>query len=280
MSSLFSDPPFARGTTLLNKEAIELDVNANPIAGREIVGVVKAFSDVSPSTGLGARYSNRNVYCIAARYVGTTSLNPGNNGADTGKWYVIDRKGGIGTAFSATAGSFDAGQGRIVGVLDEYLTSEVRPNDIVWLVIGGPTQARKTANAYIQDTGVEVSAGVTAAFSSGSRVGYSIGPSGTVTSKGTGTTGDGTATVKVETNFSGVGLLVVGNNIAGTNLPTGATISSVTAIEVSGTTVTATLGIKGNVTTAVSDATTITVTDSLSAYAGTTVRVNVDCNQF
>ena len=33
MSSLFSDPPFSRGATLLNGEAIDLDVNGSPIAG-------------------------------------------------------------------------------------------------------------------------------------------------------------------------------------------------------------------------------------------------------
>jgi hypothetical protein len=283
MSSLFSDPPFARGTTLLNKEAIELDVNLNPVAGREVVGSVKSFSDVYPGTGLASqRYSNRNVYCIAARYIGTTSLNPGNNGADTGKWYVIDRKGGVGTAFSTAAGATDILQGRLVGVLDEYLTSEVRPNDIVWLVIGGPTQAKKAANVNINDVGVEISSGSTVTLGTQvNRVGYAIGPSGTVTSSSTeaSTTGNA-ATVKISTNISSVGLLVVGNDLSGSGVPTGATISSVAALEISGTTVTATLGIKGVVLSAIPTSTTLTITDSLSGYAGTTLRVNVDCNQF
>lgn len=281
MSSLFSDPPFARGTTLLNKETIELDPNGIPVAGREIVGVVKAFADVLPGTGLGARYSNRNVYCIAARYVGTTSLNPGNNGADTGKWFVIDRAGGIGSTFKTTAGANDILQGRIVGVLDEYLTSEVRPNDIVWLVIGGPTQARKAANTHIYDTGVEISGGSTVALSSqANRVGYTIGPSGNVDVSTASGTGDAT-NIGITTTPACIHLLTPGYGLYGNNVPGTATILSVQNLSISGTTVTATVNIKGTIINSIGvAANAVSIIDSLSSFSGTTLRVNVDCNQF
>lgn len=276
MSSLFSDPPFARGTTLLNKEAIELDVNGFPIAGREIAGSVKCFQDVNPGTGPAAvRYSNRNVYCMAVRYVGTSALNAGDSGADKGKWYVIDRSSPLGAQFSTAAAATDIAAGRIVGVLDEYLTNEVRTNDIVWLVVGGPTSAVKSANSILSNVGVEVSSGSTATLSTqANRVGHVADPSGTVTVGTASGTGTG-QTIGVTTTTANLALLAVGNHISGTNVPTGSTITSVT-YSISGTTVTATLGVGGSVATAIATSTVVTVT--AQSYAGTTLRVNVDCN--
>jgi len=162
MSSLFSDPPFPRGTTLLSNEVIDLDPNGNPIAGVEIVGSVKVFPDVVPGTGPAAiRNSNRLVYCMAARYTpvdGVTKLNV--NGVDKGKWYVLDRRGPLST-FSALAAATDVTDGRLVGVLDEYLNSEIRPNDIVWLVVRGPATTQKGNTIVIPGgLGVEISSGL------------------------------------------------------------------------------------------------------------------------
>jgi hypothetical protein len=164
MSSLFSDPPFARGTTLLNNEVIELDPSGNPIAGVEIVGAVKVFPDAVPGTGPAAiRNSNRLVYCMAARYTpvdGVTKLNAGGTGVDKGKWYVLDRRGPLGT-FSTVAAAADITDGRMVGVLDEYLNVEVRPNDIVWLVVKGPATTQKGNTSVIPGgLGVEVASGL------------------------------------------------------------------------------------------------------------------------
>lgn len=164
MSSLFSDPPFARGTTLLNNEVIELDPNGNPIAGVEVAGSVKVFQDVVPGTGPAAiRNSNRLVYCVAARYTpvdGTTRLNVGSTGADKGKWFVFDRRGPLST-FSTLAAATDITDGRVVGVLDEYLNIEVRPNDIVWLVVKGPSTTQKGNTVVIPGgLGVEVASGL------------------------------------------------------------------------------------------------------------------------
>jgi hypothetical protein len=174
MSSLFSDPPFPRGTTLLNNEKIDLDPAGNPIAGVEIVGQVKAFQDVTPGTGPAAiRHSNRLIYCVAARYKGANNL----TAADAGKVFAFDTAAPM-TEFSAVATAANVNtDGRAFGVLDEYLTVDIRPNDIVWLVVKGPATVNKTtgtainAGAAIEVTG---SAGAVTVASTGVKIGQQI----------------------------------------------------------------------------------------------------------
>ena len=153
MSSIFSDPFFRRGSTLLGGEAIELSADNKPVAGGEVVGQVKAFQDVRP-TGDGKRFSNRLVYCVAARYKGSTV-----NDASTvaGTVYVFDDAAPL-TEFTsaATSANFDAD--KAVGVLDEYLTGQLRQNDIVWLVVKGPTAIKKTAATIANGVAVKISA--------------------------------------------------------------------------------------------------------------------------
>ena len=155
MSSIFSDPFFRRGSTLLGGEAIETDSNG-PIAGREVVGQVKAFQDQKP-TGLGERYSNRLVFCVAARYTGAANL----TSADAGSLFVFDTQATSGDLlgkFKDKATATNAKAGVAVGVLDEYLTVDVRPNDIVWLVIKGPTSVKQTASSIAKGKGISPSA--------------------------------------------------------------------------------------------------------------------------
>jgi len=277
MSSLFSDPPFARGTSLLNKEVIEIGADNFPVAGREIAGSVKAFADVNPGTGPAAlRYSNRLVYCIAARYVGTSALNPADNGADKGKFFVIDRANPLGAQFRATAAATDALNGKMVGVLDEYLTTEVRTNDIVWLVIGGPTSAVKAASSTIVNNYVEVSSGVAVTGSTvANRIGFSADPSATVSVVTAGTS-SGT-TVGISTTIGNLALIAVGSVLSGTGVTSGTKVASVSSLSVSGTTVTATLTVDTAFSAAVSVATDSLVLTTQS-YSGTAVRVNIDCN--
>ena len=145
MSSLFSDPQFPRGTTLLNGENIDLDVNGNPIAGTEVIGTIKVFQDVDPVTK--KKLSNRLVYCVAARYVGSsTTFNA--SGADKGKSFLLDSSNPIGT-FQTAAVVADANNYKATAVLDEYLTTTVRPNDIVWLVIKGPVTVNKATGTAL-----------------------------------------------------------------------------------------------------------------------------------
>lgn len=236
MSSLFSDPPFPRGTTLLNGELIELDGSGNPVAGGEIVGQVKAFQDIVPGTGAAAiRKSNRLVYCVAARYTGTSDLNVG--GADKGKWYVVDRRNTLAT-FSTTAAATDHLDGRLVGVLDEYLTVTVRPNDIVWLVVKGPTSAAKGATVVIPGgLGVEISSGSTVAKSTqANMVGQAIDASVPYT----GSASNGSTALTV-TDGTGI---VAGMPVSGTGIASGTYVASVsgTAVTLSANT---TAGISG-----------------------------------
>ena len=194
MSAIFSDPSFRRGSTLLGGEAIETDANG-PIAGREIVGQVKVFQDVVP-TGKGERKSNRLVYCVAARYTGSTV-----NDATT--------KAGLVMKFSASApleeiDGTEAANGDVhdvaVGVVDEYLAGELRTNDIVWVVVKGPTSIKKAAAGAVGDgVAVEISStdGQIQAHATGNVLGQHIGDD-----QGTKTVGAGEGIrVNLHSNF-------------------------------------------------------------------------------
>jgi hypothetical protein len=180
MSAIFSDPPFRRGTTLLGGEVIETDANG-PIAGREIVGSVKAFQDVVP-TGRGDRNSNRLVYCVAARYKGSTVSDASTV---AGEAYLFDTGKPL-TEFTNKASSSNATAGLAWGVLDEYLTGELRTNDIVWLVVEGPTQIKRTAVAISAGVAVQLSAtaGSIAVLSTGIAIGQQIVGAATSASAG------------------------------------------------------------------------------------------------
>lgn len=170
MSAIFSDPQFRRGTTLLGGELIELDGSGNPVAGGEIVGQVKAFQDVNPSTGV--RNSNRLVYCVAARYKGST-VSDGSTIA--GLVYALDAAAPL-TEFTSVATNANVAAGRTYGVVDEYLTGQVRQNDIIWLVVKGPTSIQSSGTAIAAGAAIEVtgSAGQVTTKSSGVAIGCQI----------------------------------------------------------------------------------------------------------
>lgn len=180
MSSIFSDPSFRRGTTLLTGEAIDLDSAGAPIAGGEVVGQVKVFRDVNPYTG--AKYSNRLVYCVAARYKGTTVSDASTV---AGEAYILDSAAPM-TEFTNKATATSATAGLAVGVLDEYLTGELRTNDIVWLVVKGPVSVKRTAAAVNAGVAVQISAtaGSIATLSTGIAIGQQIEGANTSASAG------------------------------------------------------------------------------------------------
>jgi len=162
MSSLYSDPPFSRGGTLLADAAIDLDIDGNPIAGREIVGQVKAFRDINPYSG--QVYSNRLVYCVAARYKpsngNTGNLDQAGVLAARGLGFAFDITAPL-TQFVAAVTAANVTAGLAFGVLDEYLTGTLRNNDIVWLVIKGPCEVAKLTGAAVNSgVAVEISATV------------------------------------------------------------------------------------------------------------------------
>lgn len=189
MSSIFSDPGWSRGRTMLQGEVIELDGAGNPIAGGELVGAIKVFQDVNPTTG--ARNSNRLVYCVAARYTGSSALDASSN---SGRPYVFRTTSAAGNAvpalteFSAVATTTDVNtNGLTIGILDEYLTGTVRVNDIVWLVVKGPTQIKTTAAAVAAGRPVEISGttGQVVQRSTGTPVGSHLGTSASSTTADT-----------------------------------------------------------------------------------------------
>ena len=169
MSSIFSDPWFRRGTTLLSGELIEYQTDGTtPASGGEIVGQIKAFQDVNP-TGTGERYSNRLVYCVAARYIGndTTGANLKRQLVTFASAKPLTDFGVSGQAIEAAAGAggktakadVDT-NARDVGVVDEYLSDAlpVRKNDIVWVVVKGPTTvAKETGSAFVAGSAIKVS---------------------------------------------------------------------------------------------------------------------------
>lgn len=183
MSTIFSDPGWRRGTTLLNNEVIDYDdppTNSIPTAGKELVGQIKVFQDVNPSSGV--RNSNRLVYCVAARYKGS-SVDDASTIA--GSLYVFSDTAPL-SEFSALASASNVALGKPVAVLDEYLTGSLRTNDIVWLVIKGPTSVKQTGTSIAAGAAIQASAtaGSVAVLSSGPLVGQNISGAATPSTAG------------------------------------------------------------------------------------------------
>lgn len=148
MSSIFSDPGWRRGGTLLNSETIEYSdppANLVPSAGTELVGQVKVFQDINPSTG--QRYSNRLVYAVAARYTGSALLDRDSLTDYAGRFVVLDD--GLGTFDAVDGDNAAVVAGKCVGVVDEYLSVDVRKNDIVWVVVKGPVNCRTASGSAL-----------------------------------------------------------------------------------------------------------------------------------
>jgi hypothetical protein len=160
MSSLNADPPFRRGRTLMDGNPVTLDGNSNPIEGVQIVGEVKAFDDVNPTSGV--RNSNRVCYCVAARNTSGSAITP--------KTVVKFKASAL---LSEVDGSGDNTAGLILGVADEYLpTAGVPNNDIFWVVVQGPTVAKFTT-AAIASAGAAVGSSATAgSLAAGSGMGH------------------------------------------------------------------------------------------------------------
>jgi len=188
MSSFHSDPPFNRGTTLLDGEAVEYSVGsassyatAVPFSGAEIVGQIKIFQDIQPVTR--TRLSNELVYCVAARYKPATASATLNCATHRGKAVIlrttatnsVDMQSTAefdtnGTVFASNA---NINAGNRVAFIDEYFTGTLRANDIVWLVVKGPA-------AIAKSTGSTIDAGALAALDA-STVGTAVTASSVLT---------------------------------------------------------------------------------------------------
>ena len=114
MSAIYSDPTWRRGSTLLNNETIEYSDIAltDPVAGKDIVGSIKIFQDVDPSSG--KRFSNRLVYCMAVRWKGAATTDATSV---AGQWYTLDNDYAL-TNVSTLSVAADIANGRWDGIGD------------------------------------------------------------------------------------------------------------------------------------------------------------------
>jgi len=157
MSSIYSDPPFTRGGTLLAYGTATLDESSNPIEGGDIVGQIKVFRDENPTTG--QVLSARLVYCLAVR-VKQTGVANGQPATNVTAGTVVKLAAGSlsdldGTAKAASTDTATiAGQ---VGVVDEYLTKTPLVNDVIWVVVKGPTSPIAVSSAITAGTALDVS---------------------------------------------------------------------------------------------------------------------------
>lgn len=149
MSSLDSDPWFGRGQTL--------GVNSTDQSSH-IPGTHRWFTDTNPVTG--AVNSNAPVKCIAVRNTSAGTLAPGA--------VVKFATGSLGNVDGAATADI-----LMVGIVDEYLTSNVAINDIFWLVVAGPTTAN-TTGTITAGGGVSVGAGVLGAHVAGKTAGVAL----------------------------------------------------------------------------------------------------------
>ena len=145
MSSIFSDPQFRRGTTLLDGQ-VELDDSGNPVAGSDVVGTVKAFIDEDPHSRGGEKLSSRLVYCVAARWKGADHEEASTIAGSVFTFLPAACLTEIGADVTdkGKSVSADVNAGKAVGVLDEYLNGRLKKNDVVWVVVKGPAKVAST----------------------------------------------------------------------------------------------------------------------------------------
>jgi hypothetical protein len=210
---------------LLNNETIEYSDIAltDPVAGKDIVGSIKIFQDVDPSSG--KRFSNRLVYCMAVRWKGAAVADASTI---AGGWYTLDSDYSL-TNVSTLSAAADIANGKQVGILDEYLTGNLRTNDIVWLVVNGPSTSKKGATVVIPAaSGIEVASGLGVILSTtANRVGQCIQTLagygyGLFTAVGTASNGSANVTLTAADSR-----IAVGQPVTGTSVPAGTYVSSI-----------------------------------------------------
>lgn len=191
MSSIFSDPPFVRGRTLASGDFgdAQTDPTKTDVLGSGIVGAIKAFQDVAVSpisfgstvATPGSLLSNRLVYCQAVRYRGDDKT-PTQVADLAGQVFLVDTGLENGKPFcqiTGVASDANVAAGRDYGVLDEYLTGQLKKNDVVWIVRKGPCAIKSANGTSIPDAGpVEITGSAgriqTPGATPGARIGISI----------------------------------------------------------------------------------------------------------
>lgn len=197
MSSIFSDPPFVRGRTLASGDFgdAQTDPTKTDVLGSGIVGSIKAFQDVavgqisfgSTTATPGTLLSNRLVYCQAVRWRGSDQT-PSQVAGLAGQVYLIDTGLENGKPFcqiTSPATEANVAAGREYGVLDEYLTGQLKQNDVVWIVRKGPCAIKTGSGDSIADGArVELtgSAGRAVVRNTGTSLGINISGAAVATS--------------------------------------------------------------------------------------------------
>lgn len=126
------DPGFPRGQVLGALWSHPTEKTDPTVTGASQVNKKKAFTDVHAKTG--AVLSNEIVTCVATRNGGTTNVLPGTE---------------------ITVNGYK-------GVVDEYLPElGVKPGEVFWLVIDGPTQQPLNTRVTYLVTGTKVARVVT-----------------------------------------------------------------------------------------------------------------------
>jgi hypothetical protein len=152
MSTLTADPQFARGTTLGGGAAVTFAT----YPFKNVAGVEKVFTDVSPRLGLNL--SNRTVRCIALRNRSGATLTAGQLVA-----FSVDEVIGLASAADVQ-----------VGVVDEYLSaSGCKVDDVCWVVTNGPTAINTAASLTV---GATIGVGTLGAAIAGTGLGLAISP--------------------------------------------------------------------------------------------------------
>lgn len=147
MSTLTTDPGFARGTVLGVTKPM---YDANPGDGSHLLGVHKVFLDADPRNQ--PVNSNETVECVAVRNTSGGALLP--------KTLVKFKAGAVLTEIDGSANDSSVR----VGVVDEYLPAAGVPvNEVFWVVVKGPTTILKTTGVGNDiEAGEAVSATATA----------------------------------------------------------------------------------------------------------------------
>ena len=169
MSTLTADPGFGRGQTLGVTVTMYEAENGD---GSTVVGVRKVFRDEDPKTG--ALKSNRTVECIAVKNTSGSALLPGAV-AKFKDAAILSEVDGLATTSTA-----------LMGVVDEYLPAAgVANNEVLWLVVRGPSTVTKTATSVSAGAsyGLSATAGSAAAQSTNPLLGFAIETSATTSGR-------------------------------------------------------------------------------------------------
>lgn len=161
MSILTASPGFVRGSVL----GVTVKMyDAEPADGSNMVGIRKVFRDEHPR--LGVLYSNHIVECIAVRNTSGSPLLPGQT-------VELD-------ATLTQASGLATDTTTVHAVVDEYLPpAGAAANEVLWVVVKGPSVPVKTAAASGAGIAAKASVSTSAtagsvATGSGNRVGYAM----------------------------------------------------------------------------------------------------------